>query len=43
MKDYELREFNCKIMNINEIPQSHTLYSRILIENKAIKFKHNLC
>lgn len=42
MKDYELREFNCKIMNINEIPQSHTLYSRILIENKAIKFKHNL-
>ena len=43
MKDYELREFNCKIMNLNEITQSHTLYSRVLIENKAIKFKHSLC
>ena len=42
MKDYELREFSCKIMSLNEIPQNHTLYSRILIENKAIKFKHNL-
>lgn len=30
-------------MNINEIPQSHTLYSIILIENKAIKFKYSLC
>lgn len=42
VKDYELREFNCKIMSLNEIPQNHILYSRILIENKAIKFKHNL-
>ena len=43
VKDCELREFNCKIMNIDEIPQNHTLYSRVLIENKAIKFKHSLC
>ena len=43
MKDCELREFNCKIMNINEIPQNHTLYSRSLIESKIIQFTHNLC
>ena len=43
MKDCELREFSCKIMSLNERSQNHTLYSRILIENKAIKFKHSLC
>ena len=43
MKDSELREFSCKIMSLNEIQQNHTLYSRSLIENKAIKFTHNLC
>lgn len=43
MKDCELREFSCKIMSLNEIPQNYILYSRSLIENKAIKFKHSLC
>lgn len=43
MKYCELREFNCKIMNLNEVTQNYILYSRSLIENKAIKFKHSLC
>lgn len=36
MKDGILREFSCPIMELNEIPRSHVLYSRSLIENKVI-------
>lgn len=43
MKYCELREFRCKIMSLNEIPQNHTLYSKNLIESKVIQFTHNLC
>ena len=42
MKYCELREFNCKIMNLNEITQNYILYSRSLIESKIIQFTHNL-
>ena len=42
MKDGILREFSCPIMELNEIPRSHVLYSRSLIENKVIPFAHDL-
>ena len=42
VKDRELIEFSCKIMNFNEIPQNHILYLRSLIEDKVIQFTHNL-
>lgn len=42
MKDGILREFSCPIMELNEIPRSHMLYSRSLIENKVIPFAHDL-
>lgn len=36
MKDGVLREYSHPIMELNEIPRSHILYSRSLIENKVI-------
>lgn len=42
MKDGILRELSCPIMELNEIPRSHMLYSRSLIENKVIPFAHDL-
>lgn len=34
MKYCELREFRCKIMSLNEIPQNHTLYSKAWLKVK---------
>lgn len=42
MKDGVLRELSRPIMELNEIPRSHRLYSRSLIENKVIPFAHDL-
>ena len=42
MKDGVLREIRYPIMDLNEIPCSHILYSRSLIENKVIPFAHGL-
>lgn len=42
MKDSVLRKFSHPIMNLNEIPHSHLLYSRSLIENKVIPSAHGL-
>jgi hypothetical protein len=42
MKDGVLRELSFPIMELNEIPRSHMLYSRSLIENKVIPFAHDL-
>lgn len=37
-----IREISRPIMELNEIPRNHCLYSRSLIENKVIPFAHNL-
>lgn len=42
MKDGVLRELSYPIMELNETPRSHRLYSRSLIENKVIPFAHDL-
>lgn len=42
MKDGVLRKISHSIMQLNEIPHSHVLYSRSLIENKVIPFAHDL-
>ena len=42
MKDGVLRELSYQFMELNEIPRSHILYSRSLIENKVIPFAHGL-
>ena len=42
MKDWVLRKISYPIMELNEIPRSHVLYSRSLIEHKVIPFAHNL-
>lgn len=42
MRDGVLREISYPIMELNEIPHNHRLYSRSLIENKVIPFAHNL-
>lgn len=42
MKDGVLRKISRPIMELNEIPRDHTLYSRSLIENKVIPFAHDL-
>lgn len=42
MKDGVLREFSFPIMELNEIPHNHVLYSKSIIENKVIPFAHNL-
>ena len=42
MKDGILRELSFPIMELNEIPRNHRLYSISLIENKVIPFAHNL-
>lgn len=42
MRDGILRELSFPIMELNEIPHNHRLYSRSLIENKVIPFAHNL-
>lgn len=42
MKDDVLRKIYYPIMELTEIPRSHMLYSRSLIENKVIPFAHDL-
>lgn len=42
MKDGVLRKISYPVMQLNEIPHSHVLYSRSLIENKVIPFAHDL-
>lgn len=42
MKDGVLRKISHPIMELNEIPHNHILYSRSLIENKVIPFAHGL-
>ena len=42
MKDGVLRELSFPIKELNEIPRSHILYSRSLIEDKVIPFAHDL-
>jgi hypothetical protein len=37
-----LREISYPIMQLNEIPHNHVLFSRSLIENKVIPFAHDL-
>ena len=42
MKDGVLREICYPIIELNEIPRSHVLYSRSLIENKVIPFARDV-
>lgn len=42
MKDGVLRNISYPVIELNEIPRNHTLYSRSLIENKVIPFAHDL-
>lgn len=42
MKDGVLRKLYYPFMELNEIPRSHVLYSRSLIENKVIPFAHDI-
>ena len=42
MKDGVLRELSYPFIELNEIPRSHTLYSRSLIGNKVIPFAHGI-
>ena len=42
MQDGVLMKVSYPIMELNEIPYNHVLYSRSIIENKVIPFAHNL-
>lgn len=42
MQDSVLMKVSYPIMELNEIPYNHVLYSRSIIENKVIPFAHNL-
>ena len=42
MQDGVLMKVSYPIMELNEIPHNHVLYSRSIIENKVIPFSHNL-
>ena len=42
MQDGILMKVSYPIMELNEIPYNHVLYSRSIIENKVIPFAHNL-
>lgn len=42
MQDGVLMKVSYQIMELNEIPYNHVLYSRSIIENKVIPFAHNL-
>ena len=42
MQDDVLMKISFPIMELNEIPYNHVLYSRSIIENKVIPFAHNL-
>ena len=42
MQDDILMKISYPIMELNEIPYNHVLYSRSIIENKVIPFAHNL-